>query len=507
MIHPQKIAFRVDASSMIGSGHFMRCLTLAQKLKEQDCEISFICRHLPDIYSTYLSDNQIHLYRTDSTTHPYNSSEKPYLSWLGTSQEQDAQNTISAIQSTYWDWIIVDHYALDIAWETLIKPLSRKLMVIDDLANREHDCDILLDQNYYHDNANPYLGLTPPNCIALLGPQYALLRPEFEKMRRQLQPRDNQVKKILIFFGGVDAEDFTSKAIDAIASLRKQSFTVNVVIGNHHPNKANITQICRQLNYHCHVQTNKMAELISQADICIGAGGSSTWERCSLGLPTITLCIADNQRVLCQNAAKAGLIYFPELTSDLVEGIQLHFRALLSNSFLRKNISHRGLQLIDSKGSERVLSYLINSSVNLRLAMLDDMKSIFEWRNHSEIRSISRNQNIIDWGDHQKWFKDVLSSTNIKLLIGYIGETSIGVVRFDLKDKSAEISIYLIPGNSRKGLGTKLLLAAEKWLESTCPEIREISAEILTSNPISQQFFIKNGFMPIASLLIKRLYQ
>jgi UDP-2,4-diacetamido-2,4,6-trideoxy-beta-L-altropyranose hydrolase len=506
-MQPQKIAFRVDASIIMGSGHFMRCLTLAQKLKERGYEIAFICRHLPEAYSTYLTDSKIHLYKIDTSPPLYNTQEKSYLSWLGTSQEQDAKNTINAIRHIHWDWIIVDHYALDISWESLIKPFCKKVMVIDDLANRKHNCDILLDQNYYHVDANPYFGLTTPNCITLLGPQYALLRPEFEQMRRQLQPRDNQVKKILIFFGGVDAEDFTSKAIDAIASLRNQSFTVNVVIGSHHPNKANITQICRQLNYHCHVQTNKMAELIAQADICIGAGGSATWERCALGLPTITLCVADNQRVLCQNAAKAGLIYFPELTNDLVEEIQLHFRALLSNSFLRKNISHRGLQLIDTKGAERVLSYLNTSSVNLRLAMLDDMRSVFEWRNHSEIRSISRNQNIIDWGDHQKWFKGVLSSTDIKLLIGYIGETSIGVVRFDLKGKSAEISIYLIPGNFRKGLGTKLLLAAEKWLKSTFPEIKEISAEILTSNPISQQFFIKNGFVTIASLLIKRLYQ
>lgn len=356
-MQPKKIAFRVDASEAIGSGHFMRCLTLAIELRKQGYEVSFICRHLPESYAVYLSNNKIDLYRLEQRPKLKNLTEAFYLNWLGTTQENDANDTTKAIKHMDWDWIVVDHYALDISWESLIKPYAKKLMVIDDISH-QHACDLLLDQNYYHQASNPYQDLVPKDCKVLLGPKYALLRPEFQSAREAVNRKTNVIHRLLIFFGGMDADDMTSQAIEAISGLKDLIFVVDVVIGNQHPNKENIIRNCQRLNYHCHVQTNKMAELIAQADLCIGAGGSATWERCALGLPSITFAIAENQQELTKNAARACLIYAPTPSNNLVETIRLHFMALYNNPLLRDYISRTSMQLVDAKGALRVLKEL-----------------------------------------------------------------------------------------------------------------------------------------------------
>lgn len=503
------VAFRVDASITIGTGHFMRCFTLANQLLKQGTTITFVCRHWLPAMVNMLEHNGISFKPLPPASPPANISDANiYADWLGTSQLLDAEDTITALLDAKVDWLIIDHYALDHTWEAKLRPHADNIMVIDDIANRKHDCDLLLDQNYYHCEANPYLNLVNPECRILLGPKYALLRPEFGQLRAQTKHRNDQIHRVLIFFGGVDEHGYTSKAIEAVSAVKNQTFTVDVVIGDQHPHKDNIIRSCQQLSYHCHVQTNKMAELIAQADIGIGAGGSATWERCALGLPTITLCVADNQRVLCQNTASVGAIYYPDWTDhDLIKDIRIHFEAMLQNPFMRKGMSQKAMQLVDTKGTDRIVSLLDTSALEIRLASMEDMQSIFEWRNHPDIRAISKNQQTIDWNNHKAWFEQVLIKDDIKLLIVGTNQKDVGVVRFDLNGSSAEISIYLVPDTLQRGLGTKLLDIAEKWLQSHHPEINEVSAEVLASNPKSQHFFIKNGYAVTTNLLTKRLYQ
>jgi UDP-2,4-diacetamido-2,4,6-trideoxy-beta-L-altropyranose hydrolase len=499
----------VDASIAIGTGHFMRCFTLANQLLEQGASVVFVCRHWLPALANLLEQKGIEL-KTLPPASPHANASDPniYAGWLGTSQLLDAEDTIRVLSGNKVNWLIIDHYALDHTWESELRASTDKIMVIDDLANRQHGCDLLLDQNYYHDDNNPYQDLVTSGCLLLLGPKYALLRPEFRKLREKIKRGDNQICRVLIFFGGVDENDYTSKAIEAISGVKNLTFTADVVIGAQHPNKDNIIRACQRLDYRCHVQTNKMAELIAHADIGIGAGGSATWERCALGLPAITLCVADNQQMLCQNAAKAGLIYFAEWAHyHLIEDIRIHFEAMLKNPFMRKGISEKAMQMVDANGVERIISHLDTTSLLLRVAKVEDMKCIFKWRNHPEIRAISRNQQTINWNDHQAWFERMLTRVDIKLLIASKNQTDVGVVRFDLNDSSAEISIYLVPKTPHNGLGTKLLNAAENWLQSHHPEINEISAEVLASNPKSQQFFIKNGYSVTSNLLVKRLHQ
>jgi UDP-2,4-diacetamido-2,4,6-trideoxy-beta-L-altropyranose hydrolase len=490
-----KIAFRTDASNRIGTGHFMRCLTLADELKKQGAQIRFISRNLPAYLSDMLNVKGIEYMPLNAETTQESTDEIAHADWLGTSQLEDAQASIEALSKQVWDWIVVDHYALDEAWESMVRVSCKKLMVIDDLADRKHDCDVLLDQNFYANMQTRYSGKVPAHCQLLFGLYYALLRAEFGELRKKIEPRTGAVKKILVLFGGVDVNNYTSLAIKALAKLDiKQQ--VDVVIGAQHPKRKQIQKSCAQYGFICHVQTDRMAELMSEADLAIGAGGGSTWERCCLGLPTITICIAENQRQQISDAAEAGLLY--ELIGDehnLVDVIRDHLKSLLEAPSLTRLISQTGMKLVDGRGSLRVAGVIEASSIKIRLAVKSDLKNLFDWRNDLKIRNSSRNSDPILWEDHQRWFNTVLANKKTELIIGSIGNKTVGVVRFDMEDSAAEVSIYLVPNGGFSGLGRHLLLSAEEWLKRTRPEIRIIRACVLGENKASKSLFMNSNYV------------
>ncbi len=488
-----KIAFRTDASAEIGTGHFMRCLTLADELKKQCAEVRFISRNLPAYLADMLKQKGFEYspLNTDLTQEPVD--ELNHANWLGTSQAQDAQATLNALANQSWDWLVVDHYALDKRWESAVRASCKKLMVIDDLADRQHDCNVLLDQNYYADMQTRYSGKVPASCQLLLGPRYALLREEFRTLRKQIKPCTGEVKKVLVFFGGVDADNYTSLAIQALAELKHKQ-EVDVVIGAQHPKRKQIQKSCAKYGYFCHVQTTRMAELMAEADLAIGAGGTATWERCCLGLPTITLCLAENQRKQIADAAEVGLLYAPISKQNLVTVIRHHIKSLLETPALISLISQAGMKLVNGNGSQRVASLMRVTFIEIRRVVKGDSKSLFDWRNNLKIRNVSRISDPISWERHQTWFDDVLTDKNRELIIGTLGNQSVGVVRFDIENVTAEVSIYLVPEGGFYGYGRNLLLSAEEWLNRTRPEIRIIRATVLGENEISKSLFLNSSY-------------
>jgi UDP-2,4-diacetamido-2,4,6-trideoxy-beta-L-altropyranose hydrolase len=348
------IAFRVDASNHIGTGHFMRCLTLADELKKQGAQIRFISRNLPAHLRIMLTEKGMEylpLYIDEASEAV---DDLAHASWLGTSQYQDAQATVKALANHLWDWIVVDHYALDNRWESVVRWSCKKLMVIDDLADRQHDCDLLLDQNYYADKQMRYISKVPPHCQLLLGPRYALLREEFRTLRDKVKVRAGEVKKILVFFGGVDVDNYTSLALQALSELNIM-LQVDVVIGSQHPNREQIKQVCTTNGFICHVQTTCMAELIAEADLAIGAGGSSSWERCCLGLPALLVAVAGNQIDIAKSLDSIGACYYlgekDEVNSST---IQHSFNELLAAPDQVLSISQQAFSLVDGLGVNRV---------------------------------------------------------------------------------------------------------------------------------------------------------
>ena len=353
-----KITFRTDASNQIGTGHFMRCLTLADEMKKQGAHIRFISRNLPLHLIEMLNAKGMEYISliTDASQEPID--ELAHSSWLGTSQTQDAQATLQALADQTWDWIIVDHYALDERWEKSVRANCKKLVVIDDLADRKHDCDVLLDQNFYADMQTRYINKVPEHCQLLLGPRYALLREEFRILRNMVKVRTGEVKKILVFFGGVDADNCTSLALQALAKLNIK-LQVDVVIGSQHPNRKRIQQDCITYGFTCHVQTKRMAELMAEADLAIGAGGSTSWERCCLGLPALLVAVAGNQIDIAKALDSIGACYYLGEKDVLSSGsIQYSINELLVASDHVLSISEQAFSLVDGLGKNRVSEVL-----------------------------------------------------------------------------------------------------------------------------------------------------
>lgn len=304
------VAIRVDSSERIGSGHLMRCLTLAERLRKDGGEVHFISRDLAGSLHRLVEEHGFPLHLLPQ--HEEDPNRTGYAAWLTVSQEVDAEETgeiLSRMQPV--GRLVVDSYALDAVWEKRLRPLVREIFVIDDLANRRHDCDMLLDQNYYREMRHRYDGLVPPYCKLLLGPRHALLREEFYEAREKIGVRDGVLRRILVFYGGSDMTRETEKAIRALVQLQLLSVAVDVVVGGSNPCRASIKELCAAhefLHYHC--QVSNMAELMAHADLCLGAGGTSTWERCFLGLPAIVTAVAENQIQICEDCAEAGYICY-----------------------------------------------------------------------------------------------------------------------------------------------------------------------------------------------------
>jgi len=497
-----KIAFRTDASSQIGTGHFMRCFTLAEALKKQGADICFVSRNLPLHLSEMLFTKGIELISLSAHDDEESIDELAHASWLGVSQAQDAQETLKSLSGKVYDWMVVDHYALDMRWESIVRPKVKKIMVIDDLADRYHDCDVLLDQNYYADMQTRYNGKVPSYCQLLLGPSYALLREEFRALREQAKVRNGKVKKVLVFFGGVDADNYTLQAIEALAELNF-GLQVDVVIGAQHPFKEMIENTCVKHGYVCHIQTPYMAKLMAEADLAIGAGGTATWERCCLGLPTLTLCLAENQRSQILDAAVIGVLYAPKVGNDLTDSLRLHIKTLLANPALINLISNASMKLIDGEGIFSIIKELHSDlvdvreskNIEVRRASHNDGIKVWPWRNHENTRKYIFNKSRLNFDEHIQWWNQSLADSNRLLLLGSLNNIDFSVIRFDFTDtENVVASVYLNPIMAGKRLGRPVLIKSLAWLKDNYPELKTVVAEIIPENVASIRLFESVGF-------------
>ena len=207
-------AFRADASNDMGIGHIMRCLTVAERLRARGVAVRFVCGDHPGSMAEILRQRAIETTLLPRSGVPVEAAEPEYGAWLGTTQSKDAEQTIGALDGGHLDWLVVDHYALDAVWESKLRAHADHLLVIDDLANRRHDCDLLVDQNFSSSGQDRYLGLVPDGTESLLGPHFAMLRPEYRQARRGSTPGNGEVRNVFIFFLRCDERLATCFCID-----------------------------------------------------------------------------------------------------------------------------------------------------------------------------------------------------------------------------------------------------------------------------------------------------
>ena len=335
-----KVIFRVDASLEMGTGHVMRCLTLANELKQQNHEIVFICREL--------TGNLILLIKYPVLVLPKNDnfqSDGLYLNWLGVTQEQDAEQTIKVIPKNI-DLLIVDSYALDEIWHKQLKPYTKKIMVIDDLADRQFDCNVLLNQNL-GTQIEDYKDKVLNNCELLLGCDYALLRPEFPNLREKaLIKRKNTkvIKNILISMGG---SDITNKTYDILQEV-SDDLNIVVILGGISPHNKIIKNYAKsKKNVKVVVDADNISRLMFDADLAIGAGGSTSWERCCLGLPTLLYVLAENQRKIAGNLEELGAV-------KIVDNLKVNLQNILNNFSFWQIMSEKAQTVCDGIGVKRI---------------------------------------------------------------------------------------------------------------------------------------------------------
>jgi len=346
----------------------MRCLTLADVLCARGAECVFLCRpHAGHLLDLIVAQGHEAIALPPPYADVVAAEDPPHANWLGAGWEKDAQHSLQALAhhtvGRPVDWLVVDHYALDARWERMLRPACQHLMVIDDLADRAHDCDLLLDQSLGR-TAEDYAGLLPETATTLLGPQYALLRPEFARLRaeslaRRAAPR---LERVLVTMGGVDKDNATALVLDALdSSVLPDNVRITVVMGGQAPWLTEARTRARRMRLATEVlvDVRDMARLMAENDLAIGAGGTTTWERCSLGLPTFTVVVAENQREVATAMAALGAMVLILLGEGLGEALARALREATPDKLA--NFSRISKDVCDGAGGTRVLNEMAHT--------------------------------------------------------------------------------------------------------------------------------------------------
>jgi UDP-2,4-diacetamido-2,4,6-trideoxy-beta-L-altropyranose hydrolase len=360
-----RVFFRVDASTEIGTGHVMRCLTLADALLKRGAHCSFLCReHLGNLVDLIRGRGH-EVYALPLSAQAVAGPEQGtsgYAAWLGADWATDVQQTLAAINGRIADWLVVDHYAVDARWEKQIRTFCRNLLVIDDLADRPHDCDLLLDQNWLGSEPDlRYERLIPSHGRKLLGPQHALLSPEYAQLRALASERDGIIRRVLVFMGGADPSNQTSKVLEALAHPALSSLVVDVVIGVSHPDPAKVQKsVAGRPGTILYQGVPSLAALMVHADLMIGAGGTTTWERMCLGLPAIVIGIAQNQKDICAALMAAEYIRFlGEMGSVTASDILMAVQACQNDRTTMQNQSRLCRNLVTGNGASELAHIMV----------------------------------------------------------------------------------------------------------------------------------------------------
>ena len=353
------IAFRVDASTDIGSGHVMRCLSLATELRSRGADILFICRahlgHMEDmIVRNHFRVVMLPL-RSSTTLIGGSVASRAPLPSLGAEVDEDVAETLEALQSQSPAWLVVDHYSIDVRWESQFKnKCPARIMAIDGLADRKHNCDLLLDPTLSDEHRSRWNDLVPPCCQLFIGPRFFPIRDEFYLAKRSLKRSSRSIKKVLISFGGIDQGNATLIALDALCRTRVQDVTVEVVLGSQNQHIDSIRSRSASNNkVNIHVQPSAISNIMAQSDIAISGGGGQLIEQCFMLLPSIVVSIAPNQLFPSKALHDAGaVLYLGDLTElggeKISELIHKNFLMLTQDISRLKHMSNNSVKLFEA---------------------------------------------------------------------------------------------------------------------------------------------------------------
>ena len=349
----KNLFIRVDASPEIGIGHMLRCVALAEELRNTFDKIIFLSKkNSGSIIEVILKNGfEVSIIDTQIKKSLKNNSKLK-------NEHEIIKNLLTSYKKNL-NFLLIDHYDISSNYESLLRKIFKKIFVIDDLANRKHDCDLLIDQNYYKDLTNRYLKLVSKNTITLLGPKYAILRSEFRNSKKINYKKNIFPNRILISFGGSDPTNECEKVLNAIFSLKNKQFVITAVTGIHNKN---FKQLKKQFGGNDNIKilnhTNNFNELLLNSDLCFGAGGTTTWERLYLGLPSIVTIISSDQKESVEFLSDKGHIINLGLAKNITTKTYVETLQKL-NPDLLYNMSLNNQKLVDGNGSIRIKEQLI----------------------------------------------------------------------------------------------------------------------------------------------------
>jgi UDP-2,4-diacetamido-2,4,6-trideoxy-beta-L-altropyranose hydrolase len=497
------VLVRTDSSEARGTGHFNRCLSLASALQDGGAAVTFACAEIDPAAERLVRDRRFSL--TQLKPHPRVGDGAMEAVLSKEAQVADADFTAAAVGRRVFDWVIVDHYGLGAEWERRIRGICRWVVAIDDLANRPHDCNVLVDQNLRVDEGAAYDDLLRPGSERLLGPRYALLDASFSAARDGLHEggRDG----VLVAFGGSDPLAMTAPVLRALIEVSGGKLQIDVAVGALLRDAAEIEALsARTPGVRFHHATRDMAGLMARARLYIGAGGTTNWERCCLALPGVVVSIAPNQVAACRALDDAGShVYLGDAKGISPETIAATAMSLLASPAWWTRLAERSSSLVDGLGARRVAARLAIGEIHLREASTQDGEKILTWRNHPAVRKHSGDGKEIDRAEHAHWLARVLADPDCYLLIGADARGECGVLRYDVKRNTAEVSIYLAPDRLGTGVGLALLAAGERWLAVYRPEVAAISADVQKGNQASARLFLGAGYLASRTTYLKHL--
>jgi UDP-2,4-diacetamido-2,4,6-trideoxy-beta-L-altropyranose hydrolase len=475
------IVFRADASPQIGTGHVMRCLALGQSCRKVGERPVFVmCTVTPTMRD-----------RLDSEGF-----EVKILDCVPGSID-DAKQTVEASNDVSALWIVVDGYHFDRTYQRSIKELGKKLLLIDDNGCASHYyADIVLNQNIFA-SENLYSKREHYTSL-LLGTRYALLREEFLVWQGWKRKIPEFAQNILVTLGGSDPENVTRKVYDAILQLKFNRLNVIIVAANNRysDQMKHLTDESK-VNMEFRSNVEKMSDLMAWADVAISAGGTSTWELAFMGLPMITIAIADNQCQIVEELSKDGVAVNAGWHKDVTPSmIAENISDLICDSKKRSEMSQRAQALVDGNGAAWVLKSLmcVSSSqeigVQLRRVQEGDEDFLWHLANDPDVRSASFSTKMIPWEVHIKWFRKQLNDPSCIFFIATSENIPIGQVRFEIKDGETTISVSVKKEYRKRNFGSEIIrISTQKIFDST--KTKKVHAYVKIDNTASVLAFQK----------------
>jgi UDP-2,4-diacetamido-2,4,6-trideoxy-beta-L-altropyranose hydrolase len=494
-----RVLIRADASPTIGSGHIARCLTLARVLRQQGSHVAFACRRLPGHRLDALAAEGFETFALPDV-YPDEDPQQAIESMLPWQADIEALDALLAGHGAF-DWIIADHYGLDHHWQTAARRWAPRIAAVDDLATRRYSVDLLLNQNLSGLSAN-YAPLLPEDCRTLLGPRYAMLREEFVCPAIAIKPK---ARRVLVNFGGFDAAMQTHHAMLALKDFAE--LEVDFVAGADNPAWAQMQALAAtRPHWRLRSFVSDFQQRMTAADLFIGAGGGTSWERAALGLPTLCIAVSNNQQANGEVMAAAGAHVFMGAREQVsVEQLRDAIGFVVDNVYLRQSLAERSRQLVDGRGALRVAAALAGAVLKLRPATLDDAQLLFDGRNAEAVRRWSLDTAAIEWPQHLSWLNASLRNPQRLLLIAEADDGAVGVLRYDLRGFEAEVSLYLLEGRLGLGWGRALLARGEAFVREHWPQMTVTTAQVLPGNRPSLNVFRDAGFTQNACAFTKVL--